>query len=79
VPVTPVQQEPVAVTGRTDAEILTLTAEAWSQINTVQRFPDLAAGCSAQEPQCSRVALGGIRLLWRASISKSSEQHSHAE
>lgn len=39
----PEQQGPVAVTGRTDAEILTLTAETRSRICTVQYLPDLMA------------------------------------
>lgn len=44
-------QEPVAVTGRIDAAILTRRAEMWSQIDTVQYLPDLTAGCSAQKPR----------------------------
>lgn len=50
-PVTLEQREPVAVTGRIGAAILTLREEMWSQINTVQYLPDLTAGCSAQKPR----------------------------
>lgn len=55
-PVTLEQQEPAAVTRRIDAETLSLTAEMWSQINTVQYLTDLTAGSSAQKP---RLLVGG--------------------